>query len=78
VIFLRFKLKWGLNALLPEHVGLIHLAFEYSMRDFFEAQFVEQWTLSALVKAWTLDPISLILLSAGVFANKKIRVCKSK
>jgi hypothetical protein len=38
VIFLRLKLKWELNALLPAPVGLGHLAFEYSNRDFFEPQ----------------------------------------
>jgi hypothetical protein len=40
VIFLRLKLKRGLNALLPAHVGLGAPAFEYSIRDFFEAQFL--------------------------------------
>jgi hypothetical protein len=34
VILLRLKLKRGLNALLPAPVGLGHLAFEYSIRDF--------------------------------------------
>jgi hypothetical protein len=38
VIFLRLKLKRELNALLPVRVGLRALAFEYSMRDFFEPQ----------------------------------------
>jgi hypothetical protein len=38
VISLRLKLKWGLNALLPAHVGLGASAFECSIRDFFEAQ----------------------------------------
>jgi hypothetical protein len=38
VISLRLKLKRGLNALLPAHFGLGPLAFEYSIRDFFEPQ----------------------------------------
>jgi len=38
VISLRLKLKRGLNALLPAHVGLETLASEYSIRDFFEPQ----------------------------------------
>jgi len=40
VISLRLKLKWGLNALLPAHLGLGALVFEYSIPDFFEAQTV--------------------------------------
>jgi hypothetical protein len=40
VISLRLKLKRGLNALLPAHVGLGAPAFEYSNRDSFEAQFL--------------------------------------
>ena len=42
VISLSLKLKRGLNALLPAHVGLRALAFEYSNRDFFEPQ---KWVL---------------------------------
>jgi hypothetical protein len=38
VISLRLKLKWGLNALLPVHVGLGTPALEYSIRGFFEPQ----------------------------------------
>ena len=38
VISLSLKLKRGLNASLPAHVGLRALAFEYSNRDFFETQ----------------------------------------
>jgi hypothetical protein len=38
VIFLRLKLKRGLNALLPARVSLRALAFEYSIRDFSEPQ----------------------------------------
>jgi hypothetical protein len=38
VISLRLKLKRELNALLPTRVGLGAPAFEYSIRDFFEAQ----------------------------------------
>jgi hypothetical protein len=41
VISLSLKLKQGLNALLPARVGLGALAFEYSMRDFFEPQKVD-------------------------------------
>jgi hypothetical protein len=38
VISLRLKLKWELNALLPEHVGFGTLAFKYSSRNFLEAR----------------------------------------
>ena len=38
VISLRLKLKRELNPLLPARVGLGAPAFQYSNRDFFEAQ----------------------------------------
>jgi hypothetical protein len=41
VFFLRLKLKRELNVLLPARVGLGAPAFEYPMRDFFEAQKVD-------------------------------------
>jgi hypothetical protein len=45
VISLRLKLKWELNALLPARAGLGAPAFEYSIRDFFEAQNIGVWGL---------------------------------
>ena len=38
MISLSLKLKWELNALLPEHVGFGTLAFKYSSRNFLEAR----------------------------------------
>ena len=38
MIFLRLKLKRGLNVLLPTDVGLGAAAFEYLIRDFFGCQ----------------------------------------
>jgi hypothetical protein len=73
VFFLRLKLKRGLNVLLPAHVGLGHLAFEYSFRVFLEAQ-----TVCCFFVVGVLVCSCVVLVDRKTYYDSRFTICLGK